>query len=393
MGARLMPSGTRKWLVGAVALALLLGAFWHFTSRNVSTGGQRDAAPVRVASVEHHDMPVVEHTLGTIVAISTVQVSARVQGTLEESYFQEGQFVKKGDLLFLIDPRPFHAALAQAQGVLRRDEALLKNANRDKLRYDKLFATNAISSQQHDTADTNADALAATVAVDKAALDMAQLNLGYTQIRSPLDGKTGPLLVQPGNMVSASANTALVTIEQLQPFKLSFNLPQSDLPRIQERLRSHSLVVTIDRQGLRSLSAPVDFISNAISNQSGTIELRASFDNADLSFLPGQTVNVTVQFSNIPHALTVAHDALNDGPNGTYVYVVVNGRAKPCSVRILFDDSKHAAVEGDVRLGDEVIVEGQLRVVPGGEVTVFPAARASSPEDRNRVIGAAGGLQ
>ncbi|MBU6299472.1 MAG: efflux RND transporter periplasmic adaptor subunit [Alphaproteobacteria bacterium] len=371
----------------------IIGAYWYFTGDKISTGGEGRAAPVRAAQVERRDMPVVEHTLGTIIATSTVQVTARVQGTLEKAYFHEGQFVKKGDPLFQIDPRPFQAALAQARGVLRRDEALLKNANRDKQRYEKLFATNAISSQQRDTADANADALAATVAVDKAALDMAQLNLGYTQIRSPIDGKTGPILVQPGNMVAAGGNTALVTIAQLRPIKLSFNLPQADLPRVQQRMRSRSLLVTIDRQGLPPLSAPVDFMSNAISSQAGTIELRATFGNADLALLPEQTVNATVQLDSIRHALVVPHDALNDGPNGTYVYVVANGRAQPRSVEILFDDSKHAAVEGDIRQGDEVVVEGQLRVVPGGDVKVFPPAASTRPKDRNRAEGAIGGSQ
>ncbi len=370
-----------KWLIGAAALILVLGGFWYFVNGNAPNKDQRhNAAPVRAAKVERRDMAVVEHTLGTMVASSMVQVTARVQGTLDSADFQEGQFVKKGDLLFQIDPRPFRAALAQARAGLLRDEALLRNANRDRLRYEKLFEQNAISSQQRDTAATNADALAATVAVDRAAADIAQLNLGYTQIRSPIDGKTGPLLVQPGNMVDATTNTALVTIVQLQPIKLSFNLPQSDFPRIQARQKSHALIATVDRFDSRGvpLSAPVDFTSNAINNQSGTIELRANFDNADLSLLPGQIVNVIVELNNIPNALIVPHNALNDGPNGLYVYVIVDGHAAPRGVKVLFDDSKTAAVEGNIKRGDQVIIEGQLRVVPGGPVKVFPPAGAAN---------------
>lgn len=371
----------RKWLIGAAALVLALGGFWYFTNGDAPVGGHRhDAAPVRTAKVERRDMAIVEHTLGSIVASSMVQVTARVQGTLESAHFQEGQFVKKGDLLFQIDPRPFQAAVAQARAVLLRDEALLKNANRDKQRYETLFAQNAISSQQRDTTAANADALAATLAVDKAALDMAQLNLGYTQIRSPIDGKTGPLLVQPGNMIAATGGAALVTIAQLRPVKLSFNLPQSDFPRIQARQKSHALIATIDRQGA-PLSAPVDFTSNAVNDQSGTIELRADFDNSDLSLLPGQTVNVTVELDNIANPFVVPHTALNDGPNGPYVYVVVNGRAAPRSVKILFDDSRNAAVAGEIKPGDAVIVEGQLRVVPGGAVKIFPPTGAGRQKD------------
>jgi membrane fusion protein, multidrug efflux system len=328
-------------------------------------------------------MAVVEHTLGTVVANATVQVTARVQGTLESANFKEGQFVKKGDLLFQIDPRAFQAALAQARATLLRDEALLKNANRDAQRYNALYAQNAISSQQRDTSATNAAALAATVAADKAAVDMAQLNLGYTQIRSPIDGKTGPLLVQPGNMVAATGTTALVTIAQIQPVKLSFDLPQADLPLIQARQKVRPLIATIDVRDSKNLplSAPVDFTSNVVSNQSGTVELRANFGNANLSLLPGQLVNVTVEMNNIPNALVVPHDAVNDGPNGTYVYVVVGGRALPRSVKILFDDSQNVAIQGDLKRGDQVIVEGQLRVVPDGPVQVFAPGDARTKSE------------
>jgi membrane fusion protein, multidrug efflux system len=371
---RMEQTSLRKWVVGVAALLLVLGGYWYFTNNGTPAGGKGHAlAPVRTATVQRRDMAVVEHTLGTVVANAMVQVTARVQGTLESAYFKEGQFVKKGDLLFQIDPRGFQAVLAQARATLLRDQALLKNANRDMQRYNALFAQNAISSQQRDTTAANSDALAATVAADKAAVDLAQLNLSYTQIRSPIDGKTGPLLVQPGNMVAATGTTALVTIAQLQPVKLSFDLPQADLPLIQARQKVHPLIATIDVRDSKNqpLSAPVDFTSNVVSNQSGTVELRANFDNANLSLLPGQLVNVTVELNNIANALVVPHDAVNDGPDGSYVYVVVDGRAMQRSVKILFDDSRNIAVRGDLKKGDQVIVEGQLRVVPGGPVQVF----------------------
>ena len=159
------------------------------------------------------------HTLGTVVANTTVNVTSRVQGVVDSAAFKEGQFVKKGDLLFQIDPRGFEAALAQAKAVLAKDQAQLTNANRDRDRYQSLAQQGAISDQQRATSATNADVLAATVAADKAAVDLAALNLDYTQIRSPVDGKTGPLLVQPGNMVSATNLAALVTIQQVRPVK------------------------------------------------------------------------------------------------------------------------------------------------------------------------------
>ena len=331
-------------------------------------------------------MAVVENTLGTVVAESTVQVIARVEGMLETAYFHEGQFVRRGDLLFQIDPRPFQAALAQARATLQRDQALLKNAERDRRRYERLFKEDSASSQQLDTAAANADAVAATVALDQAALNFARLNLGYAQIRSPIDGKTGALLVQPGNMISGTPSAALVTIAQLRPIKLSFNLPQSEYWRIRAREKSDLLLATVDRSPEQGgpLSAPVSFMSNTVDAQSGTIELRATFANTNLSLLPGETVNVTVKLSDIPNAIVIPHDAVNYGPNGTYVYVVVNGRAIMRPVTVRFDDTKDAAIAGNLNPGDVVIVEGQLRVEAGERVRVLPPAHVQmSPSDRN----------
>jgi len=239
----------------------------------------------------------------------------------------------------------------------------------------------AISTQQRDTSETNADVMAATVAADRAAADMAQLNLGFAQIRSPVDGKTGPVLIQPGNMIigTSGSSTPLVTIAEVRPIKISFTLPQSDLSRIQARQQHGQLLATLDvrDQGGRTLSAPVDFTSNVVSNQSGTIELRATFPNADLSLVPGQLVNVTVQLSDLPGALVLPRDAVNDSPTGSFVFVVKNGKAIQTPVTVLTDDGTNAAVSGALAANDTVVVEGQLRVVAGGPVRVLGAKTAS----------------
>jgi multidrug efflux system membrane fusion protein len=366
----------RTYVVGVVALALVLGGYWYF-SRTGDDAGSRaggNAAPVRAMRVTRRDMAVVEHTLGTVVANTTVQVTVRVQGVIEAAPFKEGQFVRKGDLLFQIDPRPFQAALAQASAILAKDQAQLLNANRDKARYASLAQQGAISDQQRATSATNADVLTATVAADKAAVDMAALNLDYTHVRSPVDGKTGPLLVQPGNMVSSSGTVPLVTIAQVTPVKVSFSLPQSDLDRIQARQKGEGLVASLDNRKSPSgepLAAPVDFTSNAVSGQSGTIELRANFANQDLALVPGQLVDVTVQLDTIPHALVVPRDAINDGPDGPYVYAVEKNKAVAHPVKILFDDTKNVAVSGDLKPGQQVITEGQLRVNDNGPVRVI----------------------
>ena len=371
----------RSLAIGGALLAVVLGGYWFLNSRGDSGADKRaNAAPVRVAVVEQRDMAVVERSLGTVVANTLVQVTARVQGTLDRANFKEGQFVKKGDLLFQIDPRPFQAALAQAQAIYNRDQAQLRNALRDKQRYATLRAQGAISIQQSDTSETNADVAAATVGADKAAVDMARLNLAYSQIRSPVDGKTGPILVQPGNMITSSggATSPLVTIAEVRPIKVSFTLPQSELPRIQARQQTQPLLATLDvrdRSG-KFLSAPVDFTSNIVSNQSGTIELRATFPNTDLALVPGQLTNVTVQLNDIPHALVVPRDAVNDSPGGSFVFVVRDGKAFQTPVEVLTDDGTNAAIAGDgVKAGDMVVIEGQLRVTPGGAVKVLDAKR------------------
>ena len=367
----------------AAALLLVLGAFWHFTGPGAKPPASRTAgaAPVHIGQVTQRDMPVVQHALGKVLATTMVQITARVQGLLESANFKEGQFVKRGDLLFQIDPRGFQAALDQARAILARDEASLVNASRDRERYANLKESGNVSVAQFDTITTNAAMLAATVAADKAAVQTAELNLGYAQIRSPVDGKTGPLLIQPGNMITANGTTPLVTIAQLQPVKVSFTLPQSELPRIQARQKTRGLSATLDIRGGKgaALEAPVDFTDNAVSAGSGTIELRATFDNADLALVPGQLVNVTVELDNIPNALVVPPDAINDGPDGPFVYVVTGGKAIQHAIKVLFNDHKAAAVSGDIKPGDQVITEGQLRVTPGGAV-VPSTARVETRE-------------
>jgi multidrug efflux system membrane fusion protein len=309
-------------------------------------------------------MAVVEHTLGTVVPNTTVQIASRVSGTIDSAPFKEGQVVKKGDLLFVIDPRPYEAAYKNAM-------ATLASTKSKSERYQRLAQQNAISPQDVD------DAQAAYLEAEAGA-DTAKLNLEFTHIRSPVDGKTGPMLVQPGNTVIANLTTTpLVTIDQIHPVKVSFALPQSDLPRIQARQKSKGLtaMVNFQDQSGAPLSAPVDFISNAVNNVSGTIEMRSVFNNADDVLVPGQLVNVTVQLNDIPNALTVPDAAVNIGPDGNFVYVVKDGKAVTKPITVLFDDSKNTAITGDLEPGDQVVTEGQLRLTPNSKVVVEGAIK------------------
>jgi multidrug efflux system membrane fusion protein len=376
-----------RWVVGAAGLAVVLGGYYFYThSGNESAGRLRGggAAPVKVARVEQRDMQVIEHTIGTVVANSVVSVTARVQGQLTSVHFKEGQLVKKGDLLFEIDPSPYQAAYDSAQGVLLGAKT---NADRSA----NLLKQNAIAPQTNDNAQ-------AAYLQAKANAEAARLNLEFTKIRSPIDGKTGPILLQPGNLVSVNGTTTpLVTIAQIQPIKVSFALSQADLPRIQARAHGKGLVAQVnlhDVGGDANLSAPVDFISNTVNATSGTIELRSTFANADSALVPGQLVDVTVELSDIPNALVVPREAVNTGQDGQYVYVVTPEQvAEIRPVKLLFDDGVNDAVEGNLHDGDTVIVDGQLRVIPDGKVAVSKARAggAGAPASGKRRGGRRGG--
>jgi multidrug efflux system membrane fusion protein len=364
---------TRTYVIGGVALALVLGGFWYFTHGGDAPKAKRNlAAPVKVAPVEVRDMAVIEHTIGTVIANSTVQVNARVNGQLTKAFFKEGQMVKTGDPLFEIDPRPYQAAYDNAV-------ASMVTAKAKAERYSRLKLQNAVAGQDVD------DAQAAYLEA-KANVESARLNLEYSTIRSPVNGKTGPILIQPGNMVSSTSSSStssttngistanpLVTINEIQPVKISLSLPQSDLPRIQAQLaRPGGLTFTMNLHdaGGADIQVPVNFVSNAVAGSTGTIELRATYANTDMALVPGQLVDTTVMLSEIPHATLVPRDAVNTGPDGQFVYVVKDGVAEQRPVKLEFDDGVNDAVLGELKKGELVVTDGQLRVLPGAKVSI-----------------------
>jgi multidrug efflux system membrane fusion protein len=364
---------SRTYVIGGIALALVLGGFWYFTHDSGAPKAKRNlAAPVKVAPVEIHNMAVIEHTIGTVMANSTVQINARVNGQLTKAFFKEGQMVKTGDPLFVIDPRPYQAAYDNAV-------ASMVTAKAKAERYSRLKLQNAVAGQDVD------DAQAAYLEA-KANVESARLNLEYTTIRSPVNGKTGPILIMPGNMVSSTSSSStssttngistanpLVTINEIQPVKISLNLPQSDLPRIQTQLtKPGGLTVTLNMRdvGGDDITAPVNFVSNAVAGATGTIELRANYANTDMKLVPGQLVDTTVVLSQIPNAMLVPRDAVNTGPDGLFVYVVKDGAADQRPVKLLFDDGVNDAVSGDLKKDELVVIDGQLRVLPGAKVSI-----------------------
>ncbi len=376
-------SARTRIVMGALGLAAVALLLWHFLSGSKT----REAPPaaVVVATATSRTVTAVEHTMGTVIANATVQVTARVSGQLLSAGFKEGQIVRAGDLLFQIDPKPYQAALEQARAQLAKDTAQLLSARNDKARYDALFAQGAASSQLRDQADATAKGMVATVDSDRAALDVARLNLGYTRIVSPINGKTGPILIQPGNLIAAGATSPLVVVTQIQPVKISFALPQSDLPQIQQRAHAHTLVATLDQRetGGGQLSAPVDFVSNQVSDQTGTIELRATFGNLDARLVPGQLIDISVSLNSFKNATVVPREAVNDGPNGRYAFVVsADSVAAMRPVKVLFDDGTNMAVTG-IKPGEKVIIDGQLLVEPGVKVAVARTHAAGKRAEPN----------
>jgi len=371
------PHAARWWLCGG-ALAAVLTAFAYMSQeqgRQAPPAASAAAAPVRVATAARRDVAVVERTIGTALANITVQVTARVSGVIDSAGFREGQLVKAGDLLFQIDPRPYQASLAEARADLAKDQAQLDNAVNNEKRTRSVFDEKLTSAEQLDAAIAATGSAKAAVQADQAAVDIAALNLDYTRIRSPIDGKTGAILVPPGNLVGANGTSPLVTITQIEPIKVSFALPQSDLPQIETRAGVGGLVATVEPRGasgedVDGNTAPVDFVSNRVDDATGTIELRATLPNADAALVPGQLVDVQVRLDKLPLATVVPRAAVNDGPDGQFAYVVTaDRRAEQRKVRVLFDDGADVAIDGDVRPGELVIVEGQLRVVPGAAVS------------------------
>ncbi|MGA7676088.1 MAG: efflux RND transporter periplasmic adaptor subunit [Rhizomicrobium sp.] len=369
-----------RLIVIAVAAVAVLSLLLYLLFGGTAKRKVLPPPPVIVATATSRNVTVVEHTIGTVVANSTVQVTARVSGQLMSAGFREGQMVHTGDLLFQLDPKPFIAALEQARAQLAKDEAQLVSALNDQKRYDTLFAQNAASQQQRDQADATARGFIATVQSDHAAVDIARLNLGYAQIHSPIDGKTGPILVQPGNLVTADATTPLLTITQIQPVKISFFLPQDDLTQIQNQMKAGRLLAVIPMQGAPggNETAKVDFVGNQVDAQTGTIELRATYDNADLRLVPGQMVDVGTTLKDIPKATVVPRNAVNAGPDNSYVYVVdAQSKAEMKIVTVLNDDGTNDAIQGGVKAGDKVITDGQSRVVPGATVKIAGKGRGA----------------
>jgi membrane fusion protein, multidrug efflux system len=372
-----------KWILIAAGGLILIAIAWHVIA-GLLAGHKKPPPPpqVSVATAKKADVTVMAHTIATVVSPATVQVDAQVTGILKTAYFQEGQLVHKGDPLFLIDPAPYQNAAAQAQSTLAKDQATAQSDLNDEKRYIALYAVNATSQQMRDQAIAAAKSAVAQVNADQAGVNIAAENLSYTKIVSPIDGKTGPIVIQPGNLITVAGATPLVTITQVQPIKVSFFLPQNQLIQIQNQMNAGKLQAIVpmpDAPGGKEMAA-VDFIGNIVSSTTGTIELRATFANDDMRLVPGQSVNVGITINQLPGATVVPRDAVNVGPNGSYIYTVDKTMVvHQVNIQMLNDDGTNDAVKGNIKPGDTVITQGQISVVPGSKVSIQNGKGSGAP--------------
>ena len=359
----------------------LHGEIWaHQTSAsgegqpNASAQGQSGVAPVAVSvtPVKRADFPVILQSLGQVQAYNTVLVRARVDGQIEKIAFQEGQKVKQGDLLAQIDPRPFQATLDQAVAKKAQDEANLANAKLDLTRYATLAKQDFATKQQLDTQNSLVLQLTASLAADTAAIDAARVQLDYTTIRAPISGRAGFRLIDEGNLVNAGQQTGIVTIDQLQPISVIFTEPQENVVRINQELAAGAPEVTVmNADGAELATGRLTISDNQIDLATGTIRLKAEFENKDNSLWPGLAVTTGLKLGVDKNILTVPADAVQHGQSGLYVYVIDDqNRAAVRTVKVARLNTNTAVISDGLKEGERVVTTGQFLLQPGTLVTI-----------------------
>ena len=369
-------------MVAMVAAMLVNGC-----SGGAKKGASGAGAPVLVALAVETNVPVLINPppVGHVLPYSTVTIRPQIGGIISQVHFQEGQEVKKGDQLFTIDPRPMQAALDSARAALTRDQAQLENARIQFDREQKLFDQKLVSQDEFDTSKAGFDALIGTVAADHAAVTNAELNLEFTDIRAPFDGRTGSLQFHEGNVVKAPDDT-LLTINQIHPIYVAFAVPEQYLPEIRREMREKTLKVQATFQ---NMDAPpqgeLTFIDNGVDPTTGTIQLRATFPNEDNTLWPGQFVQVTLTLSELTNVVVVPSQAVQTGQNNQFVYVVkpdpTNTTSqivenRPITVGITYQNE--TVVEKGLQAGETVVTDGQLRLEPGTKVNIKSAISSTN---------------
>ncbi|WP_084070281.1 efflux RND transporter periplasmic adaptor subunit [Pandoraea vervacti] len=361
----------RRWGVGLLAVVLVAGGALWLRSRGAEKPVKTAVAPsVTVATVEVRDVPVRLIANGTVTARQTIDVRPQISSTIRQVHIKEGDFVKAGQLLFSLDARMDEANLKKVQAQLAKDEADLANARRSLARTRQLIAEHFVSQSALDTAQSSVDSLTAQVAADRAAIAASQVAVDYNQIRAGIDGRTGAINVHPGSLVTPGG-AALVSITQLDPIDISFTLPEGALAELQAARAGGpvSVTATLGTTGVTA-TGQLSFIDNAVDSQTGTIRLKAAYDNRDAKLWPGMYLNVAVIGRVLRQASVVPPQAVQTGPDGKFVYVIgEDGKVSAKAVKVGYVEAKLAVVDG-VPGGTKVVQEGAENLRPGNKVTV-----------------------
>jgi multidrug efflux system membrane fusion protein len=336
--------------------------------------GPKGAPPVPVVTGRaiQKSVPVEIRAIGNGQAYSVVNVKAQAGGTLTRVSFKEGQFVKKGDLLFTLDSRPFEVQLKQVEANLARDRAQAENARREAIRYKELVTNGYVAQEQYEQIRANAETLDATVLADEAAVENAKLQLEYCFIRSSIDGITGNLLVHEGNVVKAN-DLSLVVINQVRPIFVSFSVPGQYLPDIRKYMASGSLKVEAAVPGEEASPAEGElaFVDNSVDLQTGTIQLKGLFSNQNKALWPGQFINVKLTVAKQDNLVVVPSQAVQTGQAGPFIFVVkpdLTVEPRPVTVGKMMENE--TVIEKGILPGDQVVTDGQLRLIPGSKVEI-----------------------
>jgi len=349
-----------------------------------------ETVPVLVATVVQRNVPIQIRAVGNVEAYTTVSIKSQVTGVINKAHFIEGQDVKKDQLLFTIDPRPFDAALKQAEANLARDNAQLKNLREQVRRYAELLDKEYVSREQYDQIKTNADAAESIVDADKAAVDNAKVQLSYCYIYSPVSGRVGTLLVNEGNLVRVNDGAPLLVINQLTPIFVTFSVPEQHLADIKRRMAAGKLNVDAKFQSDdgRPEQGALAFVDNAVDRTTGTIKLKAEFKNSELRLWPGQFVNVALTLSTSADAVVVPSEAIQVGPDGQQVFVVKEDkRVEVRPVTVGQTQEGEAVITKGLNVGEVVVREGQFLLGPNSQVDIKEAAKAEQTKGAGRAEG------
>jgi membrane fusion protein, multidrug efflux system len=330
------------------------------------------AIPIVAATAEPQDVPIYLFALGTAQAVNTVTVRSRVDGQLQSLRFREGQDVRAGDVLAIVDPRPLEAALRQMEANLRRDQAQLRSAEAELDRTRKLAMRDLASRQSLDIQTALVKQLEASIDADQAQIDNAKIQLEYTVIRSPIDGRAGFRLVDEGNMIHASDTDGIAVVRQLQPSVVVFALPEEDLPKINSRLAASGAptVTALGRDGQTVLAeGTLTTVDNVIDRNTGTFKLKAQFNNEKRTLWPGQFVNARLHLATRPGSIVVSEATVQHGRDGTYVFVIApDNTVAMRAIRVAQMQNGIAVIDAGLSPGERVVVEGQHRLQPGSRV-------------------------